>query len=68
MTVHLKKLSVGSASIDSLKAWQSRRTKQGLQSFTLPGTGRADLLSYWKVVVCSGLSKDRSVYANRLLI
>jgi len=29
MTVHLKKLSVGSVSIDSLKAWQSRRTKQG---------------------------------------
>ena len=30
MTVHLKKLSVGSASIDSLKARQSRRAKQGL--------------------------------------
>ena len=30
MTVHLKKLSVGSVSIDSLKAWQDRRTRQGL--------------------------------------
>ena len=30
MTVHLKKLSVGTASIDSLKARQSRRAKQGL--------------------------------------
>ncbi len=30
MTVHLKKLSVGSVSIDSLKVRQSRRTTQGL--------------------------------------
>ena len=30
MTVHLKKLSVGSVSIDSLKSWQNRRTRQGL--------------------------------------
>ena len=30
MTVHLKKLSVGSVSLDALKAQQSRRTNQGL--------------------------------------
>ena len=30
MTVHLKKLSVGSISIDSLKGWQKRRTDAGL--------------------------------------
>ena len=30
MAVHLKKLSVGSVSIDSLKSWQNRRTRQGL--------------------------------------
>ena len=30
MKVHLKKLSVGSVSIASLKAWQSRLTKQDL--------------------------------------
>ena len=30
MTVHLKKLSVGSSSLDALKARQSRRTIQGL--------------------------------------
>ena len=30
MTVHLKKLSVGSVSIDSLKSWQNRRTHKGL--------------------------------------
>ena len=30
MTVHLKKLSVGSVSIDSLKSWQNRRTRQEL--------------------------------------
>lgn len=29
MTVHLKKLSVGSVSLDSLKAWQSRLVKAG---------------------------------------
>ena len=29
MTVHLKKLSVGSVSLDALKARQSRRTNQG---------------------------------------
>ena len=30
MTVHLKKLSVGSVSIDSLKARQTRQTNQGM--------------------------------------
>lgn len=30
MTVHLKKLSVGSASVDNLRRWQSQRTKAGL--------------------------------------
>ena len=30
MTVHLKKLSVGSSSLDALKARQSRLTTQGL--------------------------------------
>ena len=29
MSVHLKKLSVGSVSIDNLKSWQSRALKQG---------------------------------------
>jgi len=30
MTVHLKKLSVGSVSVDSLQSWQNRRTQAGL--------------------------------------
>ena len=30
MTVHLKKLSVGSVSVDSLRRWQDRRSQQGL--------------------------------------
>ena len=30
MTVHLKKLSVGSESIDSMRQWQSQRVKAGL--------------------------------------
>ncbi len=30
MTVHLKKLSVGSVNIDSLKRWQKQRTDKGM--------------------------------------
>ena len=30
MTVHLKKLSVGSVNIDSLKRWQQQRTDKGM--------------------------------------
>ena len=31
MTVHLKKLSVGSVSVDSMRDWQAQRLKAGLQ-------------------------------------
>ena len=56
MTVNLKKLSVGSVSIDSLKSWQNRRTRQGLPIIhpTRNWPGRADELLdggclYWVI-------------------
>ena len=57
MTVHLKKLSVGSASVDSLRGLQARRLPMLAGWFISRATDLAALRNYSMVVLYTGSLK-----------